>query len=90
MEIEAEIDGKALFKHVVKDVACSSSNMLIATGKRLLEKVLENGEVIVAKIKEEEKNSDSTFQKRVSKIENTTQINFVLSRLNSIQSHFIA
>lgn len=55
----------------------------------LFSMALENGEVIVGRIKEDQKNDDDIFAKRVQKYQ-TSSLGFTFSRLNAIQSHFIA
>lgn len=65
MEIDNEIDGKSLSKYIVKDIAFTSSSMLVATGKLSLFTNIENGEVIVGSVSEAENYKEDLFAKRI-------------------------
>lgn len=49
----------------MKDIAFTSSSMLIATGKLLMLNTLENGEVIVGSVSEAENYKEDLFAKRI-------------------------
>lgn len=100
-EIDADIDGKQLSKLAIKDFACSSTNIFLATGKIFSLISIENGEIIVGKVHRsgaDESQSEMShvgdpedlFIRRIQKITKSSKISFQFMKLNSIQSHFIS